>query len=64
MQMIDKVKNKLIEYRYITGLNRKRSKLYNGKNGDILKSFKNKYEGHRCFIIGNGPSLNIDDLNK
>lgn len=62
--MIDKIKNKLIEYRYITGLNKKRSKLYNGENGDILKSFKDKYKGQRCFIIGNGPSLNIDDLNK
>lgn len=62
--MINKIKNKLIEYRYITGLNKKRSKLYNGNNGDILKSFENKYEGQKCFIIGNGPSLNIDDLNK
>lgn len=62
--MIDKIKKKLIEHRYITGLNKKRSKLYNGQNGDILKSFKHKYKGQRCFIIGNGPSLNIDDLNK
>lgn len=28
-----------------------------------LKSFKNKYEGKRCFIIGNGPSLNDHDLS-
>ena len=27
-----------------------------------LKKLKNKYEGMRCFIIGNGPSLTIDDL--
>ena len=26
--------------------------------------FHNKYEGGRCFVIGNGPSLTLDDLNK
>ncbi len=29
-----------------------------------LKKFKNKYSGQRCFIIGNGPSLNKIDLSK
>lgn len=29
-----------------------------------LRRFKNIHEGKRCFIIGNGPSLQIDDLNK
>ena len=28
-----------------------------------IKNFKNKYLGQRCFIIGNGPSLMISDLN-
>ena len=28
-----------------------------------IKSFYNLYEGKRCFILGNGPSLSIDDLN-
>ena len=23
-----------------------------------------KYKGQRCFIVGNGPSLNLEDLNK
>jgi hypothetical protein len=27
-----------------------------------LSKFKNKYKGERCFIIGNGPSLNKVDL--
>ncbi|MFR9211410.1 MAG: 6-hydroxymethylpterin diphosphokinase MptE-like protein [Intestinibacter bartlettii] len=31
---------------------------------DVLIGFKNKYEGQRCFIIGNGPSLNVNDLEK
>lgn len=29
-----------------------------------IKKYKNKYNGKRCFIIGNGPSLRIDDLEK
>lgn len=29
-----------------------------------LKSLKGRYEGERCFIIGNGPSLNKMDLSK
>lgn len=28
-----------------------------------LSQFKNIYEGKRCFIIGNGPSLSIQDLD-
>lgn len=28
-----------------------------------LKAFKNKHTGERCFIIGNGPSLNSMDLS-
>lgn len=28
-----------------------------------LEKFKNLHEGGRCFIIGNGPSLTLDDLN-
>ena len=29
-----------------------------------LKQYHNKYKGKTCFIIGNGPSLKYDDLNK
>lgn len=28
-----------------------------------LKKFKNKHKGERCFIIGNGPSLDVKDLD-
>lgn len=31
---------------------------------DVIVQFKNKYEGKRCFIIGNGPSLKVGDLEK
>lgn len=29
----------------------------------IIKSWRNKYRGRRCFVIGNGPSLNRMDLS-
>ena len=29
-----------------------------------LRSFKNRHSGGRCFIVGNGPSLSIRDLEK
>jgi hypothetical protein len=29
-----------------------------------LKKLKGKYAGERCFIIGNGPSLKVEDLEK
>lgn len=32
--------------------------------GKQLKKLKNKYQGERCFIVGNGPSLTIEDLEK
>lgn len=34
------------------------------KSAKILRSYKNKYDGKRCFIIGNGPSLKAEDLDK
>lgn len=32
--------------------------------GKTLAQYKNKYEGKRCFLIGNGPSLRAEDLTK
>lgn len=32
------------------------------KEGKRIKQYKNKYMGERCFFIGNGPSLKVDDL--
>lgn len=32
--------------------------------GKRISVYKNKYEGKRCFILGNGPSLNSNDLTK
>lgn len=41
--------------------------IFNPYSDEDLKkivALKNKYEGERCFVIGNGPSLNKLDLNK
>lgn len=32
--------------------------------GEELRKFKGLYEGKRCFIIGNGPSLTVRDLEQ
>lgn len=32
-------------------------------DSDELAQFYNRFQGHRCFIIGNGPSLNRHDLS-
>lgn len=29
-----------------------------------IKKYRNKFKGKRCFIIGNGPSLKVSDLEK
>ena len=34
------------------------------KSKKAIKKYKGVYLGKRCFIIGNGPSLNSDDLDK
>ena len=34
------------------------------KSRNYLKSLKNSHLGERCFIVGNGPSLTTNDLNK
>ena len=32
--------------------------------GKSIQNFKNVYSGKRCFVIGNGPSLLLEDLEK
>ncbi len=34
------------------------------KNNNKILGLKNKYKGERCFIIGNGPSLKSEDLER
>lgn len=33
------------------------------KYGKRIARYKNKYAGQRCFIVANGPSLRVEDLN-
>jgi hypothetical protein len=40
-------------YYFLRPINRKR-----------LSSFKDKHQGERCFVIGNGPSLKYEDLER
>lgn len=39
-------------------------RVYKGRNYKQIEGFKDKYNGKRCFIIGNGPSLDTKDLDK
>lgn len=32
-------------------------------NRKVLEELKDKYKGQQCFIIGNGPSLSVEDLD-
>lgn len=54
-----KVKNKLSYLKTESMNNRNCKRSYNK-----LQQMKNKYNGQRCFIVGNGPSLTVDDLEK
>jgi hypothetical protein len=45
-------------------LHYKKFKYLKSGEGERLKVFKDIHLGKRCFIIGNGPSLNISDLEK
>ena len=46
---------------YRTNRNRK---YYGSNDSMIMQSLKDKYQGERCFIVGNGPSLTVKDLDK
>lgn len=37
--------------------------MFHNNNSLRLESLKDSHKGERCFLIGNGPSLNGDDLN-
>ncbi len=38
--------------------------IFHPKHRKMLKSYQNKHQGERCFLIGNGPSLTIQDLER
>lgn len=41
----------------------KGKKFASSKYPTLIEEYKNKYNGERCFVIGNGPSLNPRDLD-
>lgn len=55
---------KILFYKYLINTKIIRFFLYNGKNAKKIESLKNKYSNQRCFIVGNGPSLIKEDLDK
>ena len=60
--------NKLLQLRYSLGYKKKiifeffENLIFRNKTSNI-KQFKNKYQNQRCFVIGNGPSLNEMNLS-
>ena len=60
-------KNRVIRVICKPWQDRKLKKMYNqylsSGHSEALKQFKDLYQGKRCFIIGNGPSLKADDLD-
>lgn len=60
--------NILIRFFLFPFMNYKRKKEFedyaDSEDAAKLRAFKGIHEGKRCFIIGNGPSLTVDDLNK
>jgi hypothetical protein len=70
---MNKIEGSNMKKRYKTKLNtsmyrlKRLIKLFKfpfSQNAVNLKSLKNKHVDKRCFIIGNGPSLRIEDLDK
>lgn len=51
------------KYKKVIDINKIYKERYAFKNTSLEK-FKNIHRGKRCFIIGNGPSLTYDDLEK
>lgn len=57
-------KRKLAIFKYKIETKKKMNEFKCSENVIILKELKDKYKGRRCFIIGNGPSLTVEDLEK
>lgn len=48
---------------YAAGLGRGLG-IYYSENTRRLAAFQNRHQGERCFVVGNGPSLTAEDLEK
>lgn len=60
--MLNNFLNKLRHYKH--QFDNREEILFKRRNIRFFKNVKNKYYGKSCVIIGNGPSLKIEDLNK
>jgi hypothetical protein len=58
------VKRSIAKFIYKTNRYCKERVFSISKNGKKLNEFKNIHQNKRCFVIGNGPSLTAEDLNK
>lgn len=63
MEEKKQLKENRSDYIKIIDINDIYKKKYRFKNYELIK-FKNMHHGKRCFIIGNGPSLTYQDLQK
>jgi len=53
----------MLRYFFEASINARKAKLAISKEEiDKIRSFKDKHLGQRCFIVGSGPSLTMDDL--
>lgn len=53
----------MLRYYIVASKNaRKAQKLISKHEIDHIKKFKNIHDGERCFIVGSGPSLKLEDL--
>lgn len=61
-KMINQIKN--VVKAVVPNIFMERPGMFRKWNGKEIAALKNKYAGKRCFILGNGPSLNKLDLSK
>ena len=54
---------KLFKFFIPTSLLEEPYKYFYATDPEKIRNLKNRFKGERCFIIGNGPSLNKHDLN-
>ncbi len=67
IELINKIKNieivRVLTFSFVNFIRISRKVFYRfTKDADKIRSLKGMYDGKRCFIIGNGPSLTADDL--
>lgn len=60
------LKKNQVLYKFLCNQYAALQKFRNGRKADkkALRAFRNIHQGKRCFIIGNGPSLTLEDLER